>query len=165
MAPWPRGARCPCCTSRPRHHAAPGALARTLGLEFMRRGCSASLLPVSVRRQPRAGSATALARRCSKASPRLRRQVSTAAIHGSPRLSELGKFATGSLSGQAVQRRRSAALSAASLWPGRQCGFARASRPNPSLNTRPSTACRLAREALTVYAAPRGQAGPPLRAR
>jgi len=37
--------------------------------------------------------------------------------------------------------------------------------PNPSLNTRPSAACQLAREALTVYAAPRGQAGPPLRSR
>lgn len=38
-------------------------------------------------------------------------------------------------------------------------------RPNPSLNTRPSTAERLAREALTVYAAPRGQGARPLRAR
>jgi len=37
--------------------------------------------------------------------------------------------------------------------------------PNPSLNTRPSTAERLAREALTVYAAPRGQGARPLRAR
>ena len=38
-------------------------------------------------------------------------------------------------------------------------------RPNPSLNTRPSAAGRLAREAPAVYAAPRGQAAPPLRAR
>jgi len=38
-------------------------------------------------------------------------------------------------------------------------------RPNPSLNTRPSAAGQLAREALTVYAAPRGQAAPPLRSR
>jgi len=37
-------------------------------------------------------------------------------------------------------------------------------RPNPSLNTGPSAAWQLAREALTVYAAPRGQAAPPLQA-
>jgi len=36
--------------------------------------------------------------------------------------------------------------------------------PNPSLNTGPSAAGCLAREALSVYAAPRGQASPPLQA-
>jgi len=37
-------------------------------------------------------------------------------------------------------------------------------RPNPSLNPGPSAAGHLAREVLTVYAAPRGQAAPPLQA-
>jgi hypothetical protein len=35
-------------------------------------------------------------------------------------------------------------------------------RPNPSLNTGPSAAGQLAREAPAVYVAPRGQAAPPL---
>jgi len=43
-------------------------------------------------------------------------------------------------------------------------GRIRVLRPNPSLNTGPSAAGRLAREALTVYPAPRGQAAPPLQA-
>ena len=43
-------------------------------------------------------------------------------------------------------------------------GFGPRALPNWSLNTGPSAAGRLAREALTVYAAPRGQAAPPLQA-
>jgi len=131
----------------------------------MHRGCSVARLRVSVRRQRHACSAPALARRCSKASLRLRRQDSSRALHRPVRCSEFGKLPAGSLSGQAVQRRRSAAPNAGGLPPTLQRVVVLASRPNPSLNTRPSAAGRLAREALTVYAAPRGQAGPPLRAR
>jgi len=152
------------CAAQGRH-ASRVASARTLGLEVMRRGSSASLLPVSVRQQRHARSAAAVRNRGSEASPRQRRQESTAALRGSPRLSDLGKWAAGSLSGKAAQRRRSAARGASCLSPSPRCGFAFASRPNPSLNTRPSAAGRLAREALVVYAAPRGQGVRPLRAR
>ncbi|MCQ1549744.1 MAG: hypothetical protein NOF05_13210 [Candidatus Accumulibacter phosphatis] len=48
--------------------------------------------------------------------------------------------------------------------PRRASGPSPRVRPNPSLNTGPSAAGCLAREAPVVYPAPRGQASPPLRA-
>ena len=186
----PREALCLCCPSRANHPAAPGRLAQTLGSakhHGIRKLKRSRTPPMTVAQEPDNSARGPKCAGCRPPPVRARRRSRSLSGHedgnpevlvawsGALRPSSLNAGCATSGCGAVNQcntsvvlperrpRGGSHCLAKASAGPAR-FGLGPRALPNPSLNTGPSAAGRLAREAPAVYAAPRGQAAPPLQA-